>query len=163
MNKRCQVECLAPHSRSAIAMQAAAILAKEFFFESTDELEANVTSENTARGYLEYNCPSGTILYALVDQDCATVVSAASVAHSCQGKTWIHEIATSPDLRGGGLGGVLLQGIIAGAHAAGDSTVILASRQAAIPFYERHGFEAESRNGMTVMKADVARLVNQRS
>ena len=45
--------------------------------------------------------------------------------------------------RGTGVGGALLQGLMAQARARGDRQVVLSSQTHAAPFYERHGFVIE--------------------
>jgi predicted GNAT family N-acyltransferase len=45
--------------------------------------------------------------------------------------------------RGTGVGGALLQGLMAQAKARGDRQVVLSSQTHAAPFYERHGFTIE--------------------
>lgn len=45
--------------------------------------------------------------------------------------------------RGTGIGGALLQGLMAQARARGDKQVVLSSQTHAAPFYQRHGFVIE--------------------
>jgi predicted GNAT family N-acyltransferase len=45
--------------------------------------------------------------------------------------------------RGTGVGGALLQGLMAQARARGDKQVVLSSQSHAAPFYRRHGFSIE--------------------
>nr|WP_315219595.1 GNAT family N-acetyltransferase [uncultured Duganella sp.] len=45
--------------------------------------------------------------------------------------------------RGTGVGGALLQGLMAQAKARGDRQVVLSSQSHAAPFYQRHGFTIE--------------------
>ncbi len=54
----------------------------------------------------------------------------------------LRAMATAPDLRGSGLGGVLLEAGVARALAGGAGVVWANARDSALGFYERHGFSA---------------------
>ena len=55
----------------------------------------------------------------------------------------IGRMAVRKSGRGTGVGGALLQGLMAQAKARGDRQVVLSSQSHAAPFYERHGFAIE--------------------
>jgi predicted GNAT family N-acyltransferase len=55
----------------------------------------------------------------------------------------IGRMAVRKSGRGTGVGGALLQGLMAQAKARGDRQVVLSSQSHAAPFYERHGFTIE--------------------
>ena len=55
----------------------------------------------------------------------------------------IGRMAVRKGARGSGVGGALLQALMAQAKARGDRQVMLSSQTHAAPFYERHGFQIE--------------------
>ncbi|USX18051.1 GNAT family N-acetyltransferase [Oxalobacteraceae bacterium OTU3REALA1] len=55
----------------------------------------------------------------------------------------IGRMAVRKSGRGTGVGGALLQGLMAQAKARGDRQVVLSSQSHAAPFYQRHGFTIE--------------------
>jgi predicted GNAT family N-acyltransferase len=55
----------------------------------------------------------------------------------------IGRMAVRKGARGTGVGGALLQALMAQAKARGDRQVMLSSQTHAAPFYERHGFQIE--------------------
>ena len=55
----------------------------------------------------------------------------------------IGRMAVRKGARGSGVGGALLQALMAQAKARGDKQVMLSSQTHAAPFYERHGFKIE--------------------
>ena len=55
----------------------------------------------------------------------------------------IGRMAVRKNVRGSGVGGALLQGLMAQARARGDKQVVLSAQTHAAPFYERHGFSIE--------------------
>lgn len=55
----------------------------------------------------------------------------------------IGRMAVRKGARGSGVGGALLQALMAQAKARGDRQVMLSSQTHAAPFYERHGFQLE--------------------
>ena len=55
----------------------------------------------------------------------------------------IGRMAVRKRARGKGVGGALLQGLMAQARARGDRQVVLSSQAHAAPFYQRHGFTIE--------------------
>ena len=55
----------------------------------------------------------------------------------------IGRMAVRKSGRGTGVGGALLQGLMAQAKARGDRQVVLSSQTHAAPFYQRHGFTIE--------------------
>jgi predicted GNAT family N-acyltransferase len=52
----------------------------------------------------------------------------------------IGRMAVRKTARGSGVGGLLLQGLMAQAQARGDKTVVLGAQTHAAPFYVKHGF-----------------------
>jgi predicted GNAT family N-acyltransferase len=52
----------------------------------------------------------------------------------------IGRMAVRKTARGGGVGGALLQALMAQARARGDQRVVLSAQTHAAPFYQRHGF-----------------------
>ncbi|MES2257229.1 MAG: GNAT family N-acetyltransferase [Pseudomonadota bacterium] len=52
----------------------------------------------------------------------------------------IGRMAVRQQARGTGIGGILLQGLMAQAKARGDTQVVLSAQSHAAPFYLRHGF-----------------------
>ncbi|WP_256080378.1 GNAT family N-acetyltransferase [Massilia sp. YIM B04103] len=52
----------------------------------------------------------------------------------------IGRMAVRKSARGGGVGGALLQGLMAQAQARGDQSVVLNAQTRAAPFYQNHGF-----------------------
>lgn len=55
----------------------------------------------------------------------------------------IGRMAVRRSVRGGGVGGALLQALMAQARARGHRQVVLSSQSHAAPFYERHGFSID--------------------
>lgn len=55
----------------------------------------------------------------------------------------IGRMAVRKMARGAGVGGLLLQALMAQAHARGDRVLALSAQSHAAPFYERHGFVIE--------------------
>ena len=55
----------------------------------------------------------------------------------------IGRMAVRKGARGSGVGGALLQALMAQSKARGDKQVMLSSQTHAAPFYERHGFKIE--------------------
>lgn len=55
----------------------------------------------------------------------------------------IGRMAVRKGARGSGVGGALLQALMAQAKVRGDKQVMLSSQTHAAPFYERHGFKIE--------------------
>jgi predicted GNAT family N-acyltransferase len=55
----------------------------------------------------------------------------------------IGRMAVRKGARGTGVGGALLQTLMAQARARGDREVVLSSQTHAAPFYQRHGFTVE--------------------
>lgn len=55
----------------------------------------------------------------------------------------IGRMAVRKVARGAGVGGLLLQALMAQAHARGDRVLALSAQSHAAPFYERHGFVIE--------------------
>lgn len=53
----------------------------------------------------------------------------------------IGRMAVLKEARGSGVGGSILEALVARARARGDREVVLAAQVQAIAFYERHGFE----------------------
>ncbi|MYM67379.1 GNAT family N-acetyltransferase [Pseudoduganella sp. FT55W] len=62
--------------------------------------------------------------------------------------------------RGTGIGGALLQALMAQAQARGDKAVVLSAQTHAAPFYERHGFSID---GEEFYEAGIAHINMQRS
>ena len=54
----------------------------------------------------------------------------------------IGRMAVLKEARGGGVGGLLLESLVARARERGDREVVLSAQVHAIPFYARHGFAA---------------------
>ena len=71
----------------------------------------------------------------------------------------IGRMAVRKQARGSGVGGALLQGLMAQARARGDARVVLSSQSHAAPFYQRHGFAAE---GEEFFEAGIAHVEMQR-
>lgn len=54
----------------------------------------------------------------------------------------VGRMAVLKEARGRGVGGRILEALVARARARGDREVVLSAQVHAVPFYERHGFEA---------------------
>ncbi|MET3130730.1 putative GNAT family N-acyltransferase [Oxalobacteraceae bacterium GrIS 1.11] len=67
----------------------------------------------------------------------------------------IGRMAVRKHARGGGVGGALLQALMAHAKARGDARIVLNAQTVAAPFYERHGF---SRAGREFFEAGIAHI-----
>lgn len=67
----------------------------------------------------------------------------------------IGRMAVRAGARGTGIGGALLQALMAQARARGDLQVVLSSQSHAAPFYQRHGFVIE---GEEFFEAGIAHI-----
>jgi predicted GNAT family N-acyltransferase len=67
----------------------------------------------------------------------------------------IGRMAVRKPQRGSGVGGLLLQGLMAQARARGDAQVVLSAQSHAAPFYVRHGFTIQ---GEEFFEAGIAHI-----
>lgn len=67
----------------------------------------------------------------------------------------IGRMAVRQPYRGSGIGGLLLQGLMAQARARGDQLVVLSAQTHAAPFYARHGF---AKQGDEFFEAGIAHI-----
>jgi predicted GNAT family N-acyltransferase len=67
----------------------------------------------------------------------------------------IGRMAVRKPHRGSGIGGLLLQGLMAQAKARGDAMVVLSAQSHAAPFYARHGF---AKQGEEFYEAGIAHI-----
>ena len=66
-------------------------------------------------------------------------------------------IAVVPSRRGGGLGGQLMEALLARAREQGHSAISLSAEKGMTKLYERYGFRAvEDKDGTVTMKADLS-------
>lgn len=72
----------------------------------------------------------------------------------------IGRMAVDAAWRGRGVGGLVLEALVAEGHRRGMTTLVLNAQVSAIEFYRRHGFEAE---GEVFMEAGIAHQSMRRS
>ena len=70
----------------------------------------------------------------------------------------IGRMAVRQSARGSGIGGALLQALMAQARARGDKQVVLSAQTQAAPFYQRHGFSVD---GEEFFEAGIAHIQMQ--
>jgi ribosomal protein S18 acetylase RimI-like enzyme len=121
-------------------------------------VDGSVTSE-LRRSVLRPTWPPGSVMHgdsepdalhiAAVDDHgvavCACVLfPRAYPGRSADGAAWqLRGMATAPELRSHGLGGLVVEAAAAEVGSRGASLLWCEAREAAIAFYERHGFLAE--------------------
>jgi predicted GNAT family N-acyltransferase len=102
---------------------------------------------------------------AELEMDHMDAVCVHAVAYDAAGKAvgtgrllpdgHIGRMAVLASARGSGVGGLLLQALMAYAHARGDRLLALSAQTHAAPFYQRHGFVIE---GEEFFEAGIAHI-----
>jgi len=81
-----------------------------------------------------------TVVHALALAPDGTALATGRLHESAPGQGQVRFMAVAPEAQGQGLGGQVLRYLEAQAQARGLCEIVLHAREAAVPFYQRHGY-----------------------